>query len=192
MDKNINNIPDMRQRPILAPNAIQDLLDKYLSGDTSNEEEAELRIYFEEHGDDIPEDWKPYRALFSYIDFEKLNLSSLKDTEEEKMNPMAETPAKVHAPISPMADTSTKDTSTKTNHRPVKLLAWVAAAVVALALVITGIHQLSKPQTDYYAVIDGKVYTNKSLVHDEALDALQEVAGNSKEDDAFSALDMMQ
>lgn len=173
MDKSTNDIQHLGQMPTPETKAIQDLLDKYLAGDTSNEEEAELRIYFEEHGDDIPEDWKPYRALFSYIDFEKMSLGSLKDTEKAEISPIAET-------------------STKTSHRPIKLWAWIAAAIVTLALVITGIHQLSKPQTEYYAVIDGKVYTDKNLVHDEALDALQEVSTSSKEDDAFSALDMMQ
>lgn len=49
---------------------IQDLLDKYMDDATSNEEEATLRKYFEEHGNDIPEEWESYRALFSYIGFE--------------------------------------------------------------------------------------------------------------------------
>ena len=46
---------------------IQNLLDKYMDGVTSNEEEATLRKYFEEHANDIPEEWESYRALFSYI-----------------------------------------------------------------------------------------------------------------------------
>ena len=56
---------------------IQDLLDKYMDGATSNEEEATLRKYFEEHGNDIPEEWESYRALFSYIGFEQMNLSQI-------------------------------------------------------------------------------------------------------------------
>ena len=44
---------------------------------TSNEEEATLRKYFEEHGNDIPEEWESYRALFSYIGFEQMNLSQI-------------------------------------------------------------------------------------------------------------------
>ena len=53
---------------------IQNLLDKYMDGATSNEEEATLRKYFEEHGNDIPEEWESYRALFSYIGFEQIDL----------------------------------------------------------------------------------------------------------------------
>ncbi len=56
---------------------IQNLLDKYMDGATSNEEEATLRKYFEEHGNDIPEEWESYRALFSYIGFEQMNLSQI-------------------------------------------------------------------------------------------------------------------
>ena len=63
---------------------IQDLLDKYMDGATSNEEEATLRKYFEEHGNDIPEEWESYRALFSYIGFEQMNLSQILKEEKEK------------------------------------------------------------------------------------------------------------
>ena len=63
---------------------IQNLLDKYMDGATSNEEEATLRKYFEEHANDIPEEWESYRALFSYIGFEQMNLSQNLQEEEEK------------------------------------------------------------------------------------------------------------
>lgn len=56
---------------------IQNLLDKYMDGATSYEEEATLRKYFEEHANDIPEEWESYRALFSYIGFEQMNLSQI-------------------------------------------------------------------------------------------------------------------
>lgn len=63
---------------------IQNLLDKYMDGATSNEEEATLRKYFEEHGNDIPEEWESYRALFSYIGFEQMNLSQILKEEKEE------------------------------------------------------------------------------------------------------------
>lgn len=65
---------------------IQDLLDKYMDGATSNEEEATLRKYFEEHANDIPEEWESYRALFSYIGFEQLNLSQILKEEEKEID----------------------------------------------------------------------------------------------------------
>lgn len=63
---------------------IQDLLDKYMDGATSNEEEATLRKYFEGYGNDIPEEWESYRALFSYIGFEQMNLSQILKEEEKE------------------------------------------------------------------------------------------------------------
>lgn len=63
---------------------IQDLLDKYMDGATSNEEEATLRKYFEEHANDIPEEWESYRALFGYIGFEQMNLSQILKEEEKE------------------------------------------------------------------------------------------------------------
>ncbi len=60
------------------------MLDKYMDGATSNEEEATLRKYFEEHGNDIPEEWESYRALFSYIGFEQMNLSQILKEEEKE------------------------------------------------------------------------------------------------------------
>ena len=65
---------------------IQDLLNKYMDGATSNEEEATLRKYFEEHGNDIPAEWESYRALFSYIGFEQMNLSQILKEEEKEEN----------------------------------------------------------------------------------------------------------
>ena len=64
---------------------IQDLLDKYMDGATTNEEEATLRKYFEEHGNDIPEEWESYRALFSYIGFEQMNRSQILKEEEKEI-----------------------------------------------------------------------------------------------------------
>ena len=63
---------------------IQNLLDKYMDGATSNEEEATLRKFFEEHANDIPEEWESYRALFSYIGFEQMNLSQILKEEEKE------------------------------------------------------------------------------------------------------------
>ena len=74
----------MNSRISMNIKTIQDLLDKYMDGATSNEEEATLRKYFEEHGNDIPEEWESYRALFSYIGFEQMNLSLILKEEEKE------------------------------------------------------------------------------------------------------------
>ncbi len=146
---------------------IQNLLDKYMDGATSNEEEATLRKYFEEHGNDIPEEWESYRALFSYIGLEQMNLSqNLKEEEEKEI-----------------------DKKEASRSRWLKYFGTSAAAVAIIAFLIVGIQKIAQPQPECYAVIDGKVYTDQEFVHNEALDALEDVSADSE--DPFSALDMM-
>lgn len=146
---------------------IQNLLDKYMDGATSNEEEATLRKYFEEHGNDIPEEWESYRALFSYIGFEQMNLSQILKEEEEK-------------------EIDKKEAS---RSRWLKYFGTSVAAAAIIAFLIVGIQKIAQPQPECYAVIDGKVYTDQEFVHHEALDALEDVSADSE--DPFSALDMM-
>lgn len=145
---------------------IQNLLDKYMDGATSNEEEATLRKYFEEHGNDIPEEWESYRALFSYIGFEQMNLSQILKEEEKEI-----------------------DKKEASRSRWLKYFGTSVAAAAIIAFLIVGIQKIIQPQPECYAVIDGKVYTDQKFVHNEALDALDDVSADSE--DPFSALDMM-
>lgn len=174
---------------------IQALLDKYLAGETSNEEEETLRNYFEEHGDDIPEEWKAFRALFSFVGFEKLKfLDSEEDISEDNFSeeePISEekTSSEEKSIESDKPQLRAKQSSLR------RYLAISAAAAIALILTITGIRSISNhpwgdTQPECYAVIDGKVYTNPQKVHDEALDALQDI-GPEGQDDAFEALEMI-
>lgn len=50
---------------------ISHLLGKYLDGETSRNEENALRAYFAKAGNDIPEEWRPYKATFEYVTAEK-------------------------------------------------------------------------------------------------------------------------
>ena len=145
---------------------IQNLLDKYMDGATSNEEEATLRKYFEEHGNDIPEEWESYHALFSYIGFEQMDLSQILKEEEKEI-----------------------DKKEASRSRWLKYFGTSVAAAAIIAFLIVGIQKIAQPQPECYAVIDGKVYTDQEFVHHEALDALEDVSADSE--DPFSALDMM-
>ena len=158
---------------------IQNLLDKYMDGTTSNEEEATLRKYFEEHGNDIPEEWESYRALFSYIGFEQMNLSQNLKKEEEKEEEFEK------------KDIAKEDIEKKevSRSRWLKYFSASAAAAAIIAFMLVGIQKIAQPQPECYAVIDGKVYTDQEFVHNEALDALEDVSADSE--DPFSALDMM-
>lgn len=170
---------------------IQDLLDKYMDGATSNEEEATLRKYFEEHANDIPEEWESYRALFSYIGFEQMNLSQILKEEEEKEIAKEDILEDEEKNI-PKKKGKEEEIFTKkevSRSRWLKYFGTSVAAAAIIAFLIVGIQKIAQPQPECYAVIDGKVYTDQEFVHNEALDALEDVSADSE--DPFSALDMM-
>lgn len=163
---------------------IQNLLDKYMDGATSNEEEATLRKYFEEHANDIPEEWESYRALFSYIGFEQMNLSQILKEEEKKIE--KEDILEDEEKNIPKKEEKKEEAS---RSRWLKYFGTSVAAAAIIAFLIVGIQKIAQPQPECYAVIDGKVYTDQEFVHNEALDALEDVSADSE--DPFSALDMM-
>lgn len=163
---------------------IENLLDKYMDGATSNEEEATLRKYFEEHANDIPEEWESYRALFSYIGFEQMNLSQILKEEEKKIE--KEDILEDEEKNIPKKEGKKEEAS---RSRWLKYFSTSVAAAAIIAFLIMGIQKIAQPQPECYAVIDGKVYTDQEFVHHEALDALEDVSADSE--DPFSALDMM-
>ena len=165
---------------------IQDLLDKYMDGATSNEEEARLRKYFEEHGNDIPEEWESYRALFSYIGFEQMNLSQILKEEQKEENFEKNDIAKENIEKKEEGEMLKKKAS---RSRWLKYFGTSVAAAAIIAFMLVGIQKMIQSQPECYAVIDGKVYTDQEFVHHEALDALEDVSADSE--DPFSALDMM-
>ena len=165
---------------------IQDLLDKYMDGATSNEEEARLRKYFEEHGNEIPEEWESYRALFSYIRFEQMNLSQILKEEKKEENLEKNDIAKENIEKKDEGEMLKKKAS---RSRWLKYFGTFMAAAAIIAFMLVGIQQMIQSQPECYAVIDGKVYTDKEFVHHEALDALEDVSADSE--DPFSALDRM-
>ena len=165
---------------------IQDLLDKYMDGATSNEEEARLRKYFEEHANYIPEEWESYRALFSYIGFEQMNLSQILKEEEKKEDFEKKYIAKENLEKNEEGEIVKKKAS---RSRWLKYFGTFVAAAAIIAFMLVGIQKMIQPQPECYVVIDGKVYTDQEFVHHEALDALEDVSADSE--DPFSALDMM-
>ena len=165
---------------------IQDLLDKYIDGATSNEEEARLRKYFEEHGNDIPEEWESYRALFCYIRFEHMDLSQILKEEKKEENFEQKDIAKENIEKNEEGEMLKKKASRSIW---LKYFGTSVAAAAIIAFMLVGIQQMIQSQPECYAVIDGKVYTDKEFVHHEALDALEDVSADSE--DPFSALDMM-
>lgn len=67
---------------------------------------------------------------------------------------------------------------------------WIGAAAAA-AVVAVAVMVWPRPSASTYAVIDGKVCTDRSEVRAEALSALQTIQLED-DDDAFAALGMME
>lgn len=141
---------------------ISRLLDLYLDGETTTEDEAVLRRYFTSAGDNVPEEWRPYRALFTFISEEKAEMAAAAEKLPQ------EEPKKVR--------------------RRHPLWLYIASTAASIAVILSIVLTQAERQKNY-TVINGKVYTDKNLVREEALDALQMVSAD--EDDSFSALEMM-
>ncbi len=154
---------------------IRTLIDRYMSGDTTNEEETTLRTWFRLAGDDMPEEWRPLRALFCFVDEER----ETTETDDDATVSPTLLPPQRHAAL------------LRALHRP---RIWISSAVAAVAVAFV----MLVPPTDNavthtpqnYAVIDGKVYTSQKVINEQVDDALQTVS--VEDDDPFCALDLMQ
>lgn len=154
---------------------IRTLIDRYMSGDTTNEEETTLRTWFRLAGDDMPEEWRPLRALFCFVDEER------ETTETDDAAAISPTllPPQRHAAL------------LRALHRPrIWISSAVAAAAVALVMLVPPTDNAVTHTPQNYAVIDGKVYTSQKVINEQVDDALQTVS--VEDDDPFSALDLMQ
>lgn len=154
---------------------IRTIIDRYMSGETTNEEEATLRTWFRLAGDDMPEEWRPLKALFSFVD-------------EERETAEADT-AETVAP----ADASLHSRNTLLialrRHR-IWISSAVAAVAVAIVMLVPPMNKAFAPEPQNYAVIDGKVYTSQKVINEQVDEAFQTVVVDNE--DPFSALDLMQ
>lgn len=154
---------------------IRTLIDRYMSGDTTNEEETTLRTWFRLAGDDMPEEWRPLRALFSFVDEER----ETRETDDA-------------ATVSPtLIPPQHRAALLRALHRPrIWISSAVAAVAVAIVMLVPPMNKAFAPEPQNYAVIDGKVYTSQKVINEQVDDALQTVS--VEDDDPFSALDLMQ
>lgn len=141
---------------------IRKFIDRYMSGETTNEEEAKLRSWFRLAGDNIPEEWRPLRALFCFVDEERNFIEP-----KPQFSPLL---IALHKPRTWISSA-------------------VAAAAVAIALLVPSVKNGMGATPQNYAVIDGVVYTNPKVINEQVDEALQTVSSNNE--DPFSALDMM-
>lgn len=154
---------------------IRTLIDCYMSGDTTNEEETTLRTWFRLAGDDMPEEWRPLRALFSFVDEER------ETAEADAAETVVPADASLHS----------RNTLLIALRRPrIWISSTVAAVVVAIVMLVPPTDNAVTHTQQNYAVIDGKVYTSQKVINEQVDDALQTVS--VEDDDPFSALDLMQ
>ena len=124
---------------------IDELLDKYFEGETSCEEERELRRFFTE--EEVPEHLQTYRPLFAYLNREATSMAE--PTEEI---PAQRKPFRLY--------------------RTFYAVSGIAAGLLLLLGVAKIIFPLSDVPENY-VVIDGQRYTDEKLVEAKALEALQ-------------------
>lgn len=128
---------------------IRMLIDRYMSGDTTNEEEATLRTWFRLAGDDIPEEWRPLRALFGFVDEEW------------------ETPHRRNTLLIAL------------HRPRIWISSAVAAAAIAIVILVPSMNKAFAPIPQNYAVIDGKLYTNQEVINEQVDEALQTVSAEN-------------
>lgn len=139
---------------------IDELLDRYFEGETSTEEEVQLRTFFA--SSKVPERLTVYIPLFAYFD---------QEIEKEQ-----------HA--KPVVNRRTHcGRLTPFNRRNVL---WLASGVAACMLLVLGVGRLLNPTSpffcsDNYVVINGRCYTDIHKVRLMAFEALQEVATPANE-----------
>lgn len=133
-------------------NKVKVLIDRYMNGETTADEERQLRHFFRT-AQSLPDEWLPLRALFAYV-----------DSEAEKSCLPAETQVKQ---------------KTISLHHIRKW--WLAGAVAASLLLATGLFWPDEKEDRNFAVIDGQRTTNQHIVEQEAEQALQLVAITDEE-----------
>lgn len=132
---------------------IEELLNKYFEGETSCDEERELRRFFTRGI--VPEHLEMYRPLFAFLEAEKQQVQ----TTIEEAVPKRKTPLR---------------------RRILYGLSGIAAGLVLL-LGVAGTIRHFTPRPENYVIIDGKQYTDAKLVQEQALAAFQEVSFSQEE-----------
>lgn len=141
-------------------NNINELLDKYLEGETSHEEEAQLHNYF--NGKEVKPEHEEMKDIFRYMEDERQALSILNEViAEEKV-------VKLHA------------VDNKKRNRIISAVISVSAAVLLGMLFI--LQDINTPNTfaQNSVWIDGKQITNEEAVKSYANISLNNVKTENK------------
>ena len=124
---------------------IDELLDKYFEGETSCEEERELRRFFTE--EEVPEHLQTYRPLFAYLNREATSMAEPTEEKSVTTESAKEVPAQ---------------------RKPFRLYRtfYAVSGIAAGLLLLLGVAKIIFPLSDVpenYVVIDGQRYTDEKL-----------------------------
>lgn len=125
---------------------IEELLNQYFEGETTCEEERELRRFFTQGI--VPGHLQMYRPIFAFL-----------DEENRQVGTSAGRVSKKHTPFR--------------KHLLYGMSGIAAGILIVLAIAGIDKHLGSIPEN--YVMIDGKCYTDAKLVRQQALDAFQDV-----------------
>ena len=144
---------------------IDELLNRYFEGETSSEEERELRAFFT--SGNVPDRLAVYTPMFAYLEEE----SRKERQPDEALIPIDED-------ILFMLDAEKVEEKKTFTLRSVLYL---VSGIAASFLLLLGLNHLLNPVdpcfcSDNYVVINGRCYTDIHKVRSMALEALQEVA----------------
>ena len=157
--------------------AIDELLNRYFEGETSSEEERELRAFFT--SGNVPDRLAVYTPMFTYLEEE----SRKERQPDEALIPIDED-------ILFMLDAEKVEEKKTFTLRSVLYL---VSGIAASFLLLLGLNHLLNPVdpcfcSDNYVVINGRCYTDIHKVRSMALEALQEVA--TPTDEYFPEVDL--
>jgi hypothetical protein len=134
------------------------LMEKYLEGLTSLDEEQKLRAYFQR--ENVPQEWKMYQPIFQYFTAER----------------------------DAIAKTGRPDLSANKVGIKQMVLRWGSIAAAACLLLFVGLRLFMNVDIGLevsQAYIDGEKYTDIELIRTETLKGLENLSQGSK--DAYSS-----
>ena len=164
---------------------IEDLLKRYLDGETTNEEEQLLRQYFATT-QIVPPEWKAYKALFGWENDQR--------TEQREPSSVFEWPSRDGRRQSQRQSASGINTASAPIARKYRMpiAASIAALFVIGAGITAGLLHSSHPDQQgvkSYAVLDGHYTTDETIIAHEVEEALLMVSASDEE--TFDAIDYL-
>lgn len=141
---------------------IEYLLKRYLDGETTNEEEQQLRQYFATL-QIIPPEWKAYKALFGW---------------EDRLQQSAISANAASAPIA--------------RKRRLFIAASIAALIViGVGFTAPLLHSshVEQQSAKNYAILDGRYTTDEVIIAHEVEEAL--LMASASDEDTFGAIDIL-